>query len=79
MVVYLDQRGAGRSFDAKADPRALTIARHVKDLDLVVDQICREQGQSKVVLLGHSWGRLLAYSMPRPTPRRSPPSSAWAR
>lgn len=59
VVVYLDQRGAGRSFDAKADPRALTIARHVKDLDLVVDQLCREQGQSRVILLGHSWGSAL--------------------
>lgn len=59
VVVYLDQRGTGRSFDPKADPRALTIARHVQDLDLVVDQIRREQSQDKVVLLGHSWGSAL--------------------
>ena len=59
VVVYLDQRGAGRSFDPSADPRALTIARHLADLDLVVDRIRREQGQPKVVLLGHSWGSAL--------------------
>lgn len=59
IVVYLDQRGTGRSFDLAADPHALTITRHVEDLDLVVDQIRREQVQSKVILLGHSWGSAL--------------------
>ncbi len=59
VVVYLDQRGAGRSFDPKADPRALTIARHLEDLDLVVDQIRREQDHPKILLLGHSWGTAL--------------------
>ena len=60
LVAYLDQRGSGRSFDPDADPRALTIARHVADLDAVVHHLRGVSGRARVVLLGHSWGAALA-------------------
>src|SRR5262245_13292601 len=56
VVVYWDQRGAGRSFDPEADPRRLTIAQHLADLDAVVDHLRRRLGREKIVLIGHSWG-----------------------
>lgn len=59
VVGYLDQRGTGRSFDPQADPRRLTIARHLADLDAVVDHLRSEHGQAKVALIGHSWGSAL--------------------
>ncbi len=59
VVAYLDQRGAGRSYDPEADPRALTIARHVADLEAVVTHLRRAFGGQRVVLLGHSWGAAL--------------------
>ncbi len=59
VVGYLDQRGTGRSFDPRADPRRLTIARHLADLDAVVDHLRSEHGQAKVALIGHSWGSAL--------------------
>jgi pimeloyl-ACP methyl ester carboxylesterase len=59
VVVYFDQRGAGRSFDPEADPRRLTVARHLADLDAVVDHVRNGLGQSTVTLLGHSWGGAL--------------------
>jgi proline iminopeptidase len=59
VVAYWDQRGAGRSFDAQAEPRHLTIARHVADLDAVVEHLRRGLGQDKIVLVGHSWGAAL--------------------
>jgi len=59
LVVYWDQRGAGRSFDPKADPHRLTIAQHVVDLDAVVDHLRQSFGQDKVILMGHSWGAAL--------------------
>jgi len=59
VVAYWDQRGAGRSFDPEADPRQLTIARHLADLDAVVDHLRRTFGRDEVVLIGHSWGGAL--------------------
>ncbi len=59
VVVYWDQRGAGRSFDSDADPRQLTVAHHLADLDAVVDHLKQTLGQNKVVLVGHSWGSAL--------------------
>jgi pimeloyl-ACP methyl ester carboxylesterase len=59
VVVYWDQRGAGRSFDAKADPHCLTIAQHLADLDVVVNNLRQSLGQDKVILVGHSWGAAL--------------------
>ena len=58
-MVYWDQRGAGRSFDPKADPHRLTIAQHVADLDAVVDHLRQSLGQDKIILIGHSWGAAL--------------------
>jgi pimeloyl-ACP methyl ester carboxylesterase len=59
VVVYWDQRGAGRSFEPKADPHRLTITQHLADLDAVVDHLRQSLGQDKVVLVGHSWGAAL--------------------
>ena len=56
VVAYLDQRGAGRSYDADASLDRLTIAQHLQDLDRVVDDLRARYLQPKVVLVGHSWG-----------------------
>jgi pimeloyl-ACP methyl ester carboxylesterase len=58
-VVYWDQRGAGRSFDPDADPHQLTIARHIADLDRVVDHLKNTLHQDRIALVGHSWGGAL--------------------
>ena len=54
-LVYYDQRGRGRSFSGQ-DPQGITIATEIDDLDRVVAWT----GGGPVVLLGHSWGGLLA-------------------
>lgn len=59
VVSYWDQRGAGRSFDPEADPRRLTVARHLADLDVVVDRLRDRFGRDKIVVIGHSWGAAL--------------------
>src|SRR5262245_53717853 len=55
VVVYWDQRGAGRSFDPEADSRSLTVAQHIADLDAIVAHLRRSLGREKIVLIGHSW------------------------
>lgn len=59
IVTYLDQRGAGRSFDPNADPSLLTIDRHVEDLDAVIEHLRHTYNKQKVFLVGHSWGGTL--------------------
>jgi pimeloyl-ACP methyl ester carboxylesterase len=70
VVAYLDQRGAGRSFDADADPRALTVARHLADLDAVVDHLRARLAREKLALVGHSWGGALGLLYTRAHPEK---------
>jgi pimeloyl-ACP methyl ester carboxylesterase len=58
-VAYWDQLGAGRSYDPQADPRQLTIARHLADLDAAVEHLRRRFGRERLLLAGHSWGGAL--------------------
>lgn len=68
VVAYLDQRGAGRSFDPAAEPSQLTVARQVADLDAIVDHLRGTLGAEKVALVGHSWGGMLALLYAREHP-----------
>ena len=70
VVVYWDQRGAGRSFDSKADPRRLTIARHLADLDAVMNRLRELLGRNKIILIGHSWGAALGLLYTQAHPSR---------
>src|SRR4051812_48046156 len=54
-LVYYDQRGRGRS-SAGVSAADVTIASEVQDLDTVR----RSLGLERVVVLGHSWGGLIA-------------------
>ena len=59
VVVYWDQRGAGRSYAPALPPSSLTIGRMLHDLDELVDQLRVRFGERRVVLLAHSWGTVL--------------------
>jgi proline iminopeptidase len=54
-VIFYDQLGCGKA-DAPADESVYTIQRSVDELDAVRAAL----GLDRVVLLGHSWGALLA-------------------
>lgn len=70
VVAYWDQRGAGRSFDAKAEPGRLTVRQHLADLDAVVDHLRGSLGREKIVLVGHSWGSALGLLYARDHPEK---------
>ncbi|MBZ0253255.1 MAG: alpha/beta hydrolase [Candidatus Methylomirabilis sp.] len=59
VVVYWDQRGAGKSFDADIAEETMTVAQFLADLDAVVDHLRASFGRDRVALLGHSWGTAL--------------------
>jgi pimeloyl-ACP methyl ester carboxylesterase len=58
-VAYVDQRGAGRSFDRAADPARLTVAQHLEDLEAVINDLRQSYAKEKIYLVGHSWGTVL--------------------
>jgi len=56
LVVYWEQRGAGRSLTPAVTPASMSVDQFVADLDAVVDLVRRRFHKDRVVLLGHSWG-----------------------
>lgn len=59
VVVNWDQRGAGKTWSSATDPATLTTENMLRDLDALVDHLCRKLGARKVILAGHSWGSVL--------------------
>lgn len=70
LMVYWDQRGAGRSYHRRLARDSMTIERMEQDLDELVDRVRSEFGQERVVLLGHSWGTILGTRYAHEHPRR---------
>ncbi|MGW7683699.1 alpha/beta fold hydrolase [Kribbella sp. NPDC054772] len=70
-VVTYDQRGAGLTFrtvdpDTIAD--TLTIAQYAADAIELAEQVRDRYGVQKLILLGHSWGTLIAFEVARLRP-----------
>jgi len=55
-VIFYDQRGSGKSSVGPFDPYQITMERYVQDLEAVRKYF----GAEKIILLGHSWGGILA-------------------
>jgi proline iminopeptidase len=56
LVVYWEQRGAGRSFSSDIPPETMTMKQFVSDLDELVTYVKQCFSKDQVILLGHSWG-----------------------
>jgi len=63
-VVLWDQRGAGHTFGryGKQTPE-MTLDRFANDGNEVADYLCRTLGKRRIIVLGHSWGSLVAVTM----------------
>ena len=59
-VVHWEQRGAGKSYSAALDPASVTLPQLVEDALGVIDYLRDRFVRDDIVLLGHSWGTLLA-------------------
>lgn len=60
VCVNWDQAGAGKSFSPTPRPETMTIGRFVEDTIALIETLRRRFGQRKVLLVGHSWGSMLA-------------------
>lgn len=62
-LVSWDQRGCGRTYyqNQKSDPQNQTASfeQAVKDVDALVDYLCKRFGKNKIIIMGHSYGSLL--------------------
>ncbi len=56
LVIFYDQRGSGRSLETKLDEKYINIHQFVEDLETLRISL----GFDKFILMGHSWGGLLA-------------------
>ena len=57
-VIFYDQRGSGKSLDTTMEPAYYNLTQFTKDVEVVRQQL----GIDKFVLMGHSFGGLLAMS-----------------
>jgi pimeloyl-ACP methyl ester carboxylesterase len=63
-VVQWDQRGAGHTFGRyRTKTPDVTLDRISKDGVELADYLCRELGKKKIIVLGHSWGSVVATHM----------------
>ena len=60
ICVNWDQRGTGKSFRPGPSPESMTIDQFVQDTIALIELLRSRFGQQKVLLLGHSWGSVLA-------------------
>ena len=62
-VVHYDQRGAGKTF-LETDPETISdtihIPRYVDDAIEIAEHVRERLGKNKLVLIGHSWGTIVA-------------------
>lgn len=56
VMVYWEQRGAGRSYRSDIPRDSMTMAQFEQDLDEVVDLTRQRFGKERIILLAHSWG-----------------------
>jgi proline iminopeptidase len=65
-LVYFDQRGTGRS-DAELDSASINLDAFVGDIDALREAL----GHERIILLGHSFGGLIALAYARTHPERT--------
>lgn len=58
-VCYWEQRGSGMTYSKSTDPSTLTVTQMVEDTYAVTEYLKSRFGQSKIYLIGHSWGSYL--------------------
>ena len=64
VVVQWDQRGAGHTFGRYGTKTPdVTLDRISKDGVELAEYLCRELGKRKIIVLGHSWGSIVAIRM----------------
>lgn len=59
VVVFWDQRGAGKSFNKSISPESMRIEQYISDCNELIDILKNRFNQEKIYLTGHSWGTVI--------------------
>lgn len=59
VMVYWEQRAAGKSFSKNTSVESMTIAQFISDTRDLSEILAKRFKQEKIYLMGHSWGTLL--------------------
>lgn len=59
VMVYWEQRGAGKSYSKEIDPQTMTVSQLVSDTKELSQMLAKRFNQEKIYLMGHSWGSFL--------------------
>jgi pimeloyl-ACP methyl ester carboxylesterase len=63
VVVFYDQRGAGKSFNKNIPPESIRVEQFISDCHELIDILRSRFNQEKVYLAGHSWGSIIGLSV----------------
>ncbi|MEH7075662.1 alpha/beta hydrolase [Neobacillus drentensis] len=63
LVVFWDQRGAGKTFDKNTPKKTFRIEQYISDCHDLIDTLRSRFKQEKVYLAGHSWGTIIGLSI----------------
>ena len=58
-VVYLDQRGAGKSYNKHISKDEIKVKQYIEDAEFLVNYLKNRFATDKIFLVGHSWGSRL--------------------
>ena len=59
IMVYWEQRGAGKSYSKNMQPESMNIPQFVSDTRELSEYLAARFKQDKIYLMGHSWGSFL--------------------
>ncbi|MDX1960458.1 MAG: alpha/beta hydrolase [Leptospiraceae bacterium] len=65
VVVYWEQRGAGKSFTLFMDLQPFSLDQYVEDTKVVTTYLLKRFEQKNIILVGHSWGSLVGITTAR--------------
>lgn len=63
VVVQWDRRGAGKSYSSNIDPKLMRMSQELADAEQLIELLRRRFDQTKVVVVGHSYGSLLGIEL----------------
>lgn len=62
-VVYWDQKGTGKSYSKSIPKETMHLKQFIKDASELTDYLRRRFNQTKIHILGHSWGTIIGLSL----------------